>query len=146
LVLQESFLFPISVSGNNAYGRPGASRAQIVAAAEAANADEFIRCLPEGYDTVLGERGATLSGGQGQRLAIARALLRDAPILILDEPTSALDAATEASLLAALERLMHGRTTFIITHRPSTIRYADRIIVLEKGRIKAHMFTRRADQ
>jgi ATP-binding cassette subfamily B protein/subfamily B ATP-binding cassette protein MsbA len=135
LVLQESFLLPISVAANIAYGRPGASRAQIVAAAEAANADEFIRCLPEGYDTVLGERGATLSGGQGQRLAIARALLRDAPILILDEPTSALDAATEASLLAALERLMHGRTTFIITHRPSTIRYADRIIVLEKGGI-----------
>ena len=135
LVLQESFLLPISVAANIAYGRPEASRAEIEAAARAANADEFIRRLPEGYDTVLGERGATLSGGQSQRLSIARALLKDAPILVLDEPTSALDAETEASLLSALERLMSGRTTFIIAHRLSTIRHADRIIMLENGRI-----------
>jgi ATP-binding cassette subfamily B protein len=135
LVLQESFLLPISVAANIAYGRPEASRAEIEAAARAANADEFIRRLPEGYDTVLGERGATLSGGQSQRLSIARALLKDAPILVLDEPTSALDAETEASFLSALERLMSGRTTFIIAHRLSTIRHADRIFVLENGRI-----------
>jgi ATP-binding cassette subfamily B protein len=135
LVLQEPFLLPISVAANIAYGRPEAGRAEIVAAAQAANADEFIRDLPDGYDTVLGERGATLSGGQSQRLSIARALLKDAPILILDEPTSALDSETEALLLAALERLMFGRTTFIIAHRLSTIRHADQIVVLENGRI-----------
>jgi ATP-binding cassette subfamily B protein/subfamily B ATP-binding cassette protein MsbA len=106
-----------------------------VAAAVAANAHEFIRELPEGYDTVIGERGATLSGGQKQRLAIARALLKNAPVLILDEPTSALDAETESQLLEALERLMAGRTTFIIAHRLSTIRAADRIVVLDQGRI-----------
>jgi ATP-binding cassette subfamily B protein len=135
LVLQEPFLLPISVAANIAYGRPEASQAEIIAAARAANADEFIRELPEGYDTVMAERGATLSGGQSQRISIARALLKDAPILILDEPTSALDAETEALLLAALERLMSGRTTFIIAHRLSTIRHADQIVVLENGRI-----------
>jgi ATP-binding cassette subfamily B protein/subfamily B ATP-binding cassette protein MsbA len=135
LVLQEPFLLPLSVAENIAYGRPGASREEIVAVAEAANAAEFIERLPEGYDTVIGERGATLSGGEKQRLAIARALLKDASVLILDEPTSALDAQTEALLLEALERLMKGRTTFIIAHRLSTIRKADRIVVLEKGRI-----------
>ena len=108
---------------------------EIEAAAMAANADEFIRRLPEGYDTVIGERGATLSGGQKQRLAIARALLKNAPVLILDEPTSSLDAQTEASLLDALDRLMEGRTTFIIAHRLSTIRRADRIVVLEEGKV-----------
>ena len=101
----------------------------------AANADEFIRRLPEGYDSLLGERGATLSGGQKQRLAIARALLKDASIVILDEPTSALDAGTESQLLEALERLMQGRTTFIIAHRLSTIRNADRILVLNDGSV-----------
>ena len=135
LVLQESFLLPISVAANIAYGRPDASQAEIEAAARAANADEFIRQLPDGYDTVLGERGATLSGGQSQRISIARALLKDAPILILDEPTSALDAETEALVLAALERLMAGRTTFIIAHRLSAIRHADQIVVLENGRV-----------
>jgi ATP-binding cassette subfamily B protein/subfamily B ATP-binding cassette protein MsbA len=135
LVLQESFLLPLSVAENIAYGRPAASRQEIVAAAVAANADEFIRRLPAGYDTVIGERGATLSGGQRQRLAIARALVKDAPILILDEPTSALDAETEAVLMAALARLMRGRTTFIIAHRLSTIRRADRVVVLEQGTI-----------
>jgi ATP-binding cassette subfamily B protein len=135
LVLQEPFILPLTAAENIAYGRPEASREEVVAAAVAANADEFIRALPQGYDSRLGERGATLSGGQKQRLAIARALLKDAPILILDEPTSALDAHTEALLLEALERLMRGRTTFIIAHRLSTIRNADRILVLEDGRI-----------
>jgi ATP-binding cassette subfamily B protein/subfamily B ATP-binding cassette protein MsbA len=135
LVLQEPFLFPLSIAANIAYGHPHATLAQIEAAARAANAHEFIAHLPQGYQTVIGERGATLSGGERQRLAIARALLKDAPILILDEPTSALDAETEAGLMQALERLMKGRTTFIIAHRLSTIRRADRIVVLEDGRL-----------
>jgi ATP-binding cassette, subfamily B, bacterial len=135
IVLQEPFLFPLTIAENIAYGRPGAMREEIEAAAREAMADEFIVKLPKGYDTRIGERGATLSGGQRQRLAIARAFLKDAPVLILDEPTSALDAATEALLLEALERLMAGRTTFIIAHRLSTIRKADNIIVLENGKI-----------
>jgi ATP-binding cassette subfamily B protein/subfamily B ATP-binding cassette protein MsbA len=135
LVLQDPFLLPLTVAENIAYGRPDASREAIVSAARAANADRFIRELPQGYDTPLVERGATLSGGQKQRLSIARALLKDAPILILDEPTSALDADTEALLVEALERLTRGRTTFIIAHRLSTIRHADRILVMEKGAI-----------
>jgi len=135
LVLQESFLFPFSIAENIAYGRPGARREEIVEAARAANAHEFVVGLPDGYDTVVGERGATLSGGERQRVAIARALLKDAPVLILDEPTSALDAETEASLLQALDRLMAGRTTVIIAHRLSTIRRADQILVLREGRI-----------
>ena len=135
LVLQEPFLLPLTVSENIAYGRPEASRAQVIAAAVTANADEFIQKLPQGYDTILGERGSTLSGGEKQRIAIARALLKDAPILILDEPTSALDSSTEALLMEALERLIAGRTTFIIAHRLSTIRKADRIVVLEEGRV-----------
>jgi ATP-binding cassette subfamily B protein len=135
IVLQEPFLFPFSVAENIAYGRTGATRAEIIAAAQAANAHEFIERLPNGYDSVIGERGATLSGGERQRIAIARAFLKDAPILILDEPTSALDAGTEQSILAALQRLMHGRTTFVIAHRLSTIRRASKIIVLERGRI-----------
>jgi len=135
LVLQEPFLLPLTVAENIAYGRPGANHEEIVEAARAANADEFIRRLPLGYDTVLGERGASLSGGEKQRLSIARALLKDAPVLILDEPTSSLDAGTESLLLEALERLMKGRTTFIIAHRLSTIRGADRILVMEHGRI-----------
>jgi ATP-binding cassette subfamily B protein/subfamily B ATP-binding cassette protein MsbA len=136
IVLQEPFLFALSVEDNIAYGRPGASRAEIEAAAGAANADEFIRKLPSGYDTVIGERGATLSGGQRQRIAIARALLKDAPILILDEPTSALDTHTEWHVLEALERLMQGRTTIVIAHRLSTVQRADRIVVLNGGRIE----------
>jgi ABC-type multidrug transport system fused ATPase/permease subunit len=135
LVLQESFLFPFSVAENIAYGRPGAARSEIEAAARAANAHDFVAALPNGYETVLGERGQTLSGGERQRIAIARALLKDAPVLILDEPTSALDAETEGSLLEALERLMAGRTTLIIAHRLSTIRRADLILVLRDGEI-----------
>jgi ATP-binding cassette subfamily B protein/subfamily B ATP-binding cassette protein MsbA len=135
IVLQEPFLMPFSVADNIAYGRPGASREEIVEAAIAAQADEFIRRLPESYDTVIGERGATLSGGERQRLAIARALLKDAPVLILDEPSSAIDVQTETSLIQAFQRLMEGRTTFIIAHRLSTIHHADRIAVLDHGRI-----------
>jgi len=135
LVLQEPFLLPLTIAENIAYGRPEASSDEIVAAAIAANADEFIRQLPNGYDTVIAERGATLSGGEKQRISIARALLKNAPILILDEPTSALDAGTEAMLLEALDHLMVGRTTFIIAHRLSTIVNADRIAVMERGQI-----------
>jgi ATP-binding cassette subfamily B protein/subfamily B ATP-binding cassette protein MsbA len=135
LVLQEPFLFPISIAENIAYGSPHASLHQIEAAAQAANAHEFIKHLPDGYNTVVGERGATLSGGERQRISIARALLKDAPIIIFDEPTSALDVETESSLLEALERLTHARTTFIIAHRLSTIRRAGRVIVLKDGRI-----------
>lgn len=135
LVLQEPFLFPISIADNISFGRTGASREEIIAAAESANADEFIRRLPAGYDTVIGERGATLSGGERQRLSIARAFLKNAPILILDEPTSALDAITENLLLEAIDRLAAGRTTFIIAHRLTTIREASRILVMSRGRL-----------
>jgi ATP-binding cassette subfamily B protein/subfamily B ATP-binding cassette protein MsbA len=135
LVMQEAFLFPMPVWENIGMGRPGAAREEIEQAARAARADEFIRRLPRGYDTVLGERGVTLSGGERQRLSIARALLKDASVLILDEPTSALDAETEQSILAALAGLMKGRTTFLIAHRLSTIRGADRVLVLEGGRL-----------
>jgi ATP-binding cassette subfamily B protein/subfamily B ATP-binding cassette protein MsbA len=135
IVLQEPFLFPITLAENIAYGRPHATLPEIEAAARAANAHEFIQRLPAGYQTIVGERGATLSGGERQRVSIARALLKDAPLLILDEPTSALDAETEASLLQALERLTRGRTTFIIAHRLSTIRRASRILVLDQGRL-----------
>jgi len=134
-VLQEPFLFPVTVAENIACGKPDASREEIVLAARAANASQFIERLPQGYDSVIGARGATLSGGERQRLAIARALLKNAPILVLDEPTSALDAATEALLMEALERLRSGRTTLVIAHRLSTVRNADRILVLEGGRI-----------
>ena len=134
-VPQEPFLFPVTIAENIAYGRPSASRAEIEACARAANAHAFIERLPGGYDTAVGERGATLSGGERQRLSVARALLLDAPILVLDEPTSALDVATEGLLLEALDRLMAGRTTLIIAHRLSTIRRADKIVVLRDGRV-----------
>jgi ATP-binding cassette, subfamily B, bacterial len=135
LVMQDPFILPHTVAENIAYGRPDAAREEIEAAARAAGAHEFIERLPEGYDAVIGERGATLSGGEKQRLSIARAFLKDAPILILDEPTSALDARTEARLLEALDRLMEGRITFVIAHRLSTTRRADQILVLEHGEI-----------
>jgi ATP-binding cassette, subfamily B, bacterial len=134
-VLQEPFLLPISIADNIAYGCPGADRSRIMEAAAGANAEEFIRRLPEGLDTVIGQRGATLSAGQRQRLSIARALLKDPSILILDEPTSALDAESEAALLDALKRLLHGRTSFVIAHRLSTVRDAHKIVVLDEGRI-----------
>jgi ABC-type multidrug transport system fused ATPase/permease subunit len=135
LVLQDSFLFPLTIAENIAYGRPHATVAQIESAARAARAHDFIARLPQGYRTVIGERGATLSGGERQRISIARALLLDAPILILDEPTSALDAETEAALLDTIDRLKGSHTIFVIAHRLSTVRRADRIVVLKEGRI-----------
>ncbi len=135
IVMQDPLLFSGSIRDNIGYGRPGATAAEIERAAALAQADDFIRALPQGYDTLLGERGVNLSGGQRQRLSIARAFLKDAPILILDEPTSALDAATEQALVSALELLMRGRTTIIIAHRLSTLRRADRVVLLEAGRI-----------
>lgn len=134
-VLQDVFLFHGTVRENILFGRPNAKDAEILEAAKAANADEFIERLPEGYDTMIGERGIKLSGGQKQRLSIARALLKDAPILILDEATSAVDTETEILIQQALERLMVGRTAIIIAHRLSTIRNADKIIVLEGKRV-----------
>ena len=135
VVPQEAFLLPLSIRENIAYGDPSAGMDRIRAAAEAAGAVEFIEALPLGYETVLGERGSTLSAGQRQRLSIARALLKDAPILLLDEPTSALDAQTEAGVVEAVHRLMAGRTCLVIAHRLSTVRRADQIVVLEHGRI-----------
>ncbi|HYS19891.1 MAG TPA: ABC transporter ATP-binding protein [Gemmatimonadales bacterium] len=135
LVLQDSLLFSGSIRENIAFGRPDAGDEEICRAARTANAEEFILQLPDGYDTVVAERGSTLSGGQKQRIAIARAILRDAPILILDEPTSGLDAASEQTVLAALQVAAAGRTTLTIAHRLRTVRFADRIIVLERGRI-----------
>jgi ATP-binding cassette, subfamily B, bacterial len=135
LVLQDSLLLSGTIRDNIAFGRTNATDEEICAAAAIANADEFIRRLPEGYDTRVGERGTTLSGGQKQRITIARAVLRDTPILILDEPTSGLDAAAERTVINALERAAAGRTTLIIAHRLSTVRLADRIIVLDDGRI-----------
>jgi ABC-type multidrug transport system fused ATPase/permease subunit len=120
---------------NILFGRPGATEAEMIAAAQAANAHEFIEHLAGGYDTLIGERGVKLSGGQKQRLSIARALLKDTPILILDEATSAVDTETELLIQQALERLMVGRTAIIIAHRLSTIRNADRIVVLEGKQI-----------
>ncbi len=135
LVTQEPFLFDDTVAANIAYGRPGASQAEIEAAADAAAAHDFITALPEGYLTRAGEAGLRLSGGQRQRIAIARAFLKDAPILLLDEATSALDTESEALVQAALERLMQGRATLMIAHRLSTVRHADRIHVIDAGRI-----------
>jgi len=139
VVLQEVRLFAGSIRENIAYGRPDASHAEVSRAAAAAQADDFIRDLPEGYDTVIGERGVTLSGGQRQRIAIARALLVDPRLLILDDSTSALDAATDAALRAALDRLMRDRrhTVVVIAQRVSTVRDADSIVILENGRIAA---------
>jgi len=134
-VLQETVLFHGPVWSNIAYGKPGASRDEILHAAELANAHEFIEKLPEGYNTVLGERGATLSGGQRQRIAIARAVIRNSPILILDEPSTGLDAASEQLVFEALDRLMVGKTAIVIAHRLATIRRADLILVVQDGAI-----------
>jgi ATP-binding cassette subfamily B protein len=135
IVLQDAVLFSATIAENIAYARPEATEAEIVEAARAANADEFIRNLSEGYRTLVGERGMRLSGGERQRIALARAFLKDAPILILDEPTSAVDAKTERLIQEAIGRLARGRTTFIIAHRFSTLKGADRIMVLEGGRV-----------
>jgi ABC-type multidrug transport system fused ATPase/permease subunit len=138
IVMQESMLFSMSIADNIRYARPDATMDEIVEAAKAANAHDFITRLPEGYDTLLNERGAKLSGGERQRVAVARAFLRNAPILILDEPTSSIDSKTEAVILDALERLMVGRTTFLVAHRLSTLRSVSTILVLDHGRVVEH--------
>jgi ABC-type multidrug transport system fused ATPase/permease subunit len=135
VVLQEPLLFSGTIADNIRYGRLEASDEDIVRAAQAANAHDFIEGLPDGYGTVLGERGAQLSGGERQRICVARAFLKDAPVLILDEPTSSIDSKTEGVILDALDDLMVGRTSFMIAHRLSTVRHADQILVLEAGRI-----------
>jgi ATP-binding cassette, subfamily B, bacterial len=135
LVAQDPVVFGATIAENIRYGRPDASDAQMHEAARLAAADRFIEALPHGYDTRVGERGVTLSGGQRQRLAIARAVLRDSPILLLDEATSALDAESETLVQAALDRLMEGRTTIVVAHRLATILKADRILVMDQGRI-----------
>jgi ATP-binding cassette subfamily B protein len=135
VVLQDPLLFNDTVRANIAYGRPQASAAEIENAAKAAFAHDFIMRLPEGYDTFVGERGGRLSGGERQRITIARALLKDPPILVLDEPTSALDTESEEAVQNAIDNLMHGRTIFVIAHRLSTVINADRIVVLKEGRI-----------
>ena len=135
IVPQEPVLFSTAVRDNIAYGRPAATLDEIVEAAREAEADEFIRAMPQGYETPIGERGVTLSGGQRQRLALARAFLKGSPILILDEPTTALDAETEAAVLRSLERLRKGRTIFVVAHRLSTVRQADLLLVMHDGQI-----------
>jgi ATP-binding cassette subfamily B protein/subfamily B ATP-binding cassette protein MsbA len=128
VVLQEPFLFPVSVAENIGFGRPGVSRAEVEAAAEAAGVLGFVGRLPGGLDSVVGERGATLSGGERQRVAIARALVRDAPVVLLDEPTSALDAGVEGEVLDALAVLVRGRTTLVASHRESVLERVDRVV------------------
>jgi subfamily B ATP-binding cassette protein MsbA len=135
VVTQFTFLFNDTVRNNVAYGEPDRAMDEVIAAARAANAHDFIMQLPKGYETSIGDQGVRLSGGQRQRLAIARAILRDVPILILDEATSALDTESETLVQEALERLMVGRTTVVVAHRLSTIRRADRIVVIVEGRI-----------
>jgi ATP-binding cassette subfamily B protein len=134
-VEQEPVIFAGTVADNIRFGRPDATRAEIEAAARAALVHDFVMALENGYESIVGERGVMLSGGQKQRVAIARALLKDAPILLLDEATSALDAESERLVQIALERLMEGRTTLVIAHRLATIRDADRILVMEEGRL-----------
>jgi len=135
IVLQEPVLFSTSIAENIGYGRPGAQLPEIIEAAKSANVHEFIADLPNGYETAVGERGMMLSGGERQRIALARAFLKDAPILILDEPTSSVDMTTEAGIMEAMELLMAGRTTLMIAHRLSTLDICDARIELEHGRI-----------
>lgn len=135
MVLQPPLVFPISIRENIAYGRARATEEEIMSAARLARIHDSMVKLPKGYDTLVGEQGATLSEGERQRITIARAILRDAPILILDEPTSSVDAETEAAIMEGLNRLIVGRTTFIIAHRLSTVREADLILVLRSGEI-----------
>jgi ATP-binding cassette subfamily B protein len=137
LVPQDPVIFASSVIDNVRYGRPDASDQDVKAACDAAYATEFVERMPEGFQSLLGERGVRLSGGQRQRLAIARAILADRPILLLDEATSALDAESERIVQRALERLMAGRTVLMIAHRLATVRHADRIAVMDRGRIVA---------
>jgi subfamily B ATP-binding cassette protein MsbA len=136
VVTQDVILFNDSIRANIAYGDPNASNEAVMRAARAALVDVFVEGLPEGYDTQIAERGLRLSGGERQRISIARALLKDAPVLILDEATSSLDSESEVLVQQALQNLMQGRTTIVIAHRLSTIRHADRIVVLEAGRIR----------
>jgi ATP-binding cassette subfamily B protein len=135
IVLQDPVLFSTSIAENIAYARPEASTAEIEGAARAANAHEFISQLPHGYQAPVGERGMRLSGGERQRIALARAFLKDAPVLILDEPTSSIDMKTETGIIEAMERLMEGRTTFMIAHRLSTLQSCNMLLILEEGRI-----------
>ena len=135
IVLQDTLLFSTTVRENIAYGRPDATEEEIIEAARRAQADEFIQQMPQGYSSLVGERGGHLSVGQRQRIGIARAFLKNAPILLLDEPTSALDPTTEAAIMETIKELMRGRTTLIATHRLATIHNLDQIIVLEHGRI-----------
>ena len=135
LVSQETYLFPTTIAENISYGRQGASQDEIIAAAKAANAHDFITAQPDGYETQVGEWGSKLSGGEKQRIALARAILKDAPILLLDEPTSALDAQSESVVQEALERFMEGRTVLVVAHRLSTIKNVDEIVVLDEGRL-----------
>jgi ATP-binding cassette subfamily B protein len=137
IVLQEPFLFYGTIAENIAYGRPEATPAEIVAAARAARAHEFILNLPDGYDSLVGERGQSLSGGERQRISIARAILTDPRILILDEATSSVDTETEREIQEALQNLIEGRTTIAIAHRLSTLRRADKLVVLEQGAVTA---------
>ena len=135
IVPQEAFLFSGTIGENIAFGRPGATAAEIRAAADAAHVTEFVEALPRGFDTLVGERGVKLSGGQRQRVAIARAILRDAPILLLDEATSALDSESEALIQGALWTMMEGRTAIAVAHRLSTVAGMDRLVVLDRGRV-----------
>ncbi|HEV8421884.1 MAG TPA: ATP-binding cassette domain-containing protein, partial [Chthoniobacterales bacterium] len=135
IVLQDTLLFSTTIRENIAYGRPDASEEEIREAARRAQAEEFISRLPNGYESSVGERGGHLSVGQRQRIGIARAFLKNAPILLLDEPTSALDPTTEAAIMETIKDLMHGRTTLIVTHRLATVHGVDQIVVLEHGRI-----------
>jgi ATP-binding cassette subfamily B protein len=135
VVLQEPLLFAASIAENIAYGEPNASDDQIIAAARAAHSHDFIRRLPEGYESKVGERGAQLSGGERQRISLARAFLRDSPILILDEPTSSVDVKTEAAIMEATEELMRGRLTIMVAHRLSTLKDCDVILALEQGEL-----------
>ncbi len=134
-VLQETLLFRAPVWQNIAYGKPEASRAEIIRAAKLANADEFIERMPDGYDTMIGERGMTLSGGQRQRITIARAIIRNSPILILDEPSAGLDAESEKLVFDAIENLMEGKTSIVIAHRLATVIRADAIFVIDDGKV-----------
>jgi ABC-type multidrug transport system fused ATPase/permease subunit len=135
VVLQETLVFHATIRENIAYGRPGATDAEIEKAARAADAHEFIAQLPDGYETVVGQRGRRLSGGQRQRIAIARAMVRDAPVLLLDEPTTGLDAASGERVLEPMRRLMSGRTTIVISHNLLSVRDATCILVLDRGRV-----------
>lgn len=135
IVLQEPILFSNSIGENIAYGKPNATKKEIIEAAKAANAHDFIMKTPDGYDTLVGQRGMQLSGGERQRISIARAFIKNAPILILDEPTSSLDVRTESQIMEAMENLMVGRTTFLITHRLDTLRSCNVILHLERGRL-----------